>query len=491
MEISINALTERTEDFLRQWAGARYRHQAGVGKRPLLAKLIEEFPELTRHDTFLQVRQACENARIDADRKASLQRLLRLLAWIHPLGSAAASLDETAVELEKTVTSSLRTMPLADALGRIPDDGERERRHALERDTSDALWERQTPWARVIDATIHSSSQLGFHSVRAQYEALWGVPLQGWLEAAEKLLLTTEDAYRDLLGYALKRLDPQLKPQAARWHDLQHLGIAPWMREHFRTEELTPAVRRTLEDLGLHPNANGRLQTDTEDREGKASGAHVAVLQVPDEVRLTLSPRGGLQAYSEALSGFGEAQLWANGPRTGGPLEKRLPDPALVQAIRMLFSHFLSEEGWHKRFLRLPSPAAREAARIYAFTALAQLRASAALFPYALEVFSRGPVRPLAEEYEDRLARALCVGVPRGGFLLCIEGVDPERLRAATLEVALSDTLRERFNEDFWRNPSTGKWFEGFAGRVGTEATRPEPSGLTRASQRLVRVMGT
>ena len=97
----------------------------------------------------------------------------------------------------------------------------------------------------------------------------------------------------------------------------------------------------------------------------------------------------------------------------------------------------------------------------------------------------------LLGQYQDRLARALCVGVPRGGFLLNVEGVDPEHLRAATLEVGLSDSLRERFNEDFWRNPATGKWFELFAGRIGTDVTRPDPSGLTRASQRLVRVMGT
>ena len=70
-------------------SGARYRHQAAVGERPLLSKLIEEFPELTRQETFLQVRQAADHARIEADRKASLLRLLRLLAWPGSIRSAA------------------------------------------------------------------------------------------------------------------------------------------------------------------------------------------------------------------------------------------------------------------------------------------------------------------------------------------------------------------------------------------------------------------
>jgi hypothetical protein len=489
VEISINGLTERTEEFLSQLSQARHRQLAGLAPRQRLTKRVAEFPSLLREDTFLQVRQTAESPKTDAETKASLKRLLKFLAWGHALAASASSLDGCAEELERPITSSMRTMSLAEAISRLPDDLARERRHALERDLSEALWERHTAWARVIDSNIHSAAHLGFSSMRAQHETLTGIELQPWLDAAEKVLATTEDAYRDLLGYALKKLDPTLRPQTAHLHDVLHVGTGPWMRELFRSEDLLPAITRTFDDLEIPLNAQGRLLLDAEDREGKAPGAHVAAIRVPDEVQLIVDRRGGMDAAAELLAACGEAQLWARASRSAGILERRFPEG--VEGVRTLFANFTLEEAWLKRYLGLPSATAREAARIGAFTALASLRQAAALLPYALEVFSRGPVRPLAEEYEDRMARALGVSVPRGGFLLNLEGVDPVQLRGATHALTLSDALRERFNEDYFRNPATGAWFVDFAAKAGVDADRPVATNLLNASRRLVRLMGT
>ena len=487
MELSINALTERAEELLSRLANARYRHLAGLQPRQRLAKQLEDFGPLLQADSFLQVRQAIESPRTDAETKASLQRLLRFLAWGHQLKAAASSLDRRADELDRPITSSMRTMALSEALDRLPEDPERERRHALERDLTDALWERQTAWAQVIDSNIHSSAHLGFSSVRAQHESLTGIQLQPWLDAAQTLLTKTEDAYRDLLSYVLKRFDSQLKPQTAHWHDVLHASTAPWMQEHFREEDLVPAVTRTFEELGL---SLSRLPFDSEHRDRKAPGAHVFPIRVPDEVRISVSRQGGMHRCVELLATVGEAQLWAQSPRTAGVLDRRFPLPATVAAVRRLVSHFSLQEPWLKRYLRLPAATAREAARIGAFSALAALRREAAQLPYALEVFYRGPERALAEEYQDRMGRALGVSVPRGPFLLGIEEVASSQLEGATLEVALSDSLQERYNEDYFRNPATGTWFQQLAGRVGIDTEHAVAANLHRASQKLVRLMG-
>ncbi len=490
MEISINGLTERTEEFLSKLASARHRQLSGLGARQRLATQVEDFAALFRSDTFLQVREAIASPKTDEQSKVGLKKLLQFLSWGHALGAAASSLDGCALELEREITSSMRTMTLAEALHRLPEDTERERRHALERDVSDALWERHTAWARVIDANIHSSAKLGFPSVRAEHEAMTGIELKPWLEAAETLLAVTEDAYRDLLGYALKKLDVQLKPQTAHGHDVLHLATVPWMRDLFRQEDLLDAVMRTFDDLALPAK---RLQLDTAERDGKAHGVHVAAVRVPDEVHLTVSRRGGMDACAELLAGFGEAQLWARAPANTEVLDRRFPEVATVEAVRTLTGHFMLEEAWLRRYLKMPASSAREAARLGAFTALARLRQAAAMLPFSLEVYSRGPVRPLAEEYEDRMARALGVAVPKGGFLLGVEGVDPVHLRGVTLAVGLGDGLREKFNEDYFRNPATGAWFADFAARAGVanDSERPAAAHLGRASQRLVRLMGT
>jgi hypothetical protein len=142
---------------------------------------------------------------------------------------------------------------------------------------------------------------------------------------------------------------------------------------------------------------------------------------------------------------------------------------------------------------------AKEAARLFAFRQLFRMRWRAAMVSHGLSLYTRGPLRPLAEEYEDAMHRALHAGAPRGRFLYDIEpgwkGV--EALRACGLEALLQGTLKERFNEDFWRNPSTGRWLAGFCAPGQREnadqvalATGAAALSLTAAGQRLVAVMG-
>ena len=88
---------------------------------------------------------------------------------------------------------------------------------------------------------------------------------------------------------------------------------------------------------------------------------------------------------------------------------------------------------------------------------------------------------------------------PHAGFFLF--DVDPQLysaryLRGWALEARLQRTLRERFNEDFWRNPATGAWLRTLfarGGAVEAEALAHELSGqplsLPEAGARLVAVL--
>ena len=71
------------------------------------------------------------------------------------------------------------------------------------------------------------------------------------------------------------------------------------------------------------------------------------------------------------------------------------------------------------------------------------------------------------------------------------------RLDAYALEQPLRVLLRERFNEDFWRNPATGKWLTNFASHGQREdamqvakACGSETPSLAEAALHRVAVMG-
>ena len=109
-------------------------------------------------------------------------------------------------------------------------------------------------------------------SYLALREDVSGIELNKLAEAAAETLRLTEDAYRDVLGYVLKKVEPTLRPLPsgnARRHDLQAATQVPWMSGLFRREDLLPTVIRWLGEWGFHPAAEGRLRLDDEERPGR------------------------------------------------------------------------------------------------------------------------------------------------------------------------------------------------------------------------------
>jgi hypothetical protein len=500
MEISINAIVERVDAFLYERGSLMFRFQAGLAHELPLSRLHEDFAELSRIETFQRVREMLASPRTDGARKVGLKLLLHFLGDnLEDVRSAEA--HELIAQLLATApvpSGTGSTLPLAEALARLPDEPHRDRRSLLERESSALLWQHRSAWARRVEAALELAQELKAPSYTALREELTSVSIAGLVKSAEAALRTTADAWRDLLSYAIKRLG-ELAPDARpSFHDAKRAAQAPWMLELFRKDDLFPAVTRWLAELGLDPNAEGRLSFDSEERPGKRTGAYVAELRVPDELRLVAQPRSGFEGYAEVLRAFGRGLHHANASRTTPLLERRLGDSAVPRAVAALFENVLLDEQWHRRYLKVPQAQAREAARLFAFRQLLRFRRKAALLPYALELYARGPSDAMADDYQQRMQATLGVDVPKERFLYDVRPMllMVSVLRAWGLEALLFGKLRERFNEDFWRNPATGRWLKELSQRGqrddASEIARQLGSELTleAAGARLVKVMG-
>ncbi|HET9452389.1 MAG TPA: peptidase M3, partial [Aggregicoccus sp.] len=312
-----------------------------------------------------------------------------------------------------------------------------------------------------------------------------------------------EDAYRELLGYCLRKLDPLLRPLpagGAHRHDLQHALRAPWMEAagHFRREDLGPALRHFLTEMGFEGPAQRYIRVDDEAREGKAPRPFVAALRVPQDVRLVVRREGGLEALGSLLHEWGHALHLAHVDEKLPVELRRLGDASVTEGVASLFERLAADAGWLKRYLRMPTPAATDGARLAAFAALTVLRRHCAKLAYERTLCLRGASDERAEEYAEGQRRALHVE-PHAGFFLY--DVDPQLysaryLQGWALEVRLWRHLRERYNEDFWRNPAAGAWLRSVFARGGgltAEALASElhgqPLSLPEAGARLVAVL--
>ncbi len=243
-----------------------------------------------------------------------------------------------------------------------------------------------------------------------------------------------------------------------------------------------------MDAMGVDATAGGRVRYDVGDRPGKRARAFCAPVRVPDEVYLVLRPQGGAGDWRALLHELGHA-LHFGYTRADLPFEARWAgDASVTEAFAMLFDHLLHDGGWLLRSTELGRARVAEFRRSMAFEELHYLRRYAAKLRYELELYAalgaeRVDWSTVDDAYVEILGAATRMRYQRADAVV---DVDPRfyaarYLRAWQLQAVLSESLRERFDDDWWRNPRAGPalvdelWGDGQ--REGAEALAARVAG--------------
>jgi hypothetical protein len=144
------------------------------------------------------------------------------------------------------------------------------------------------------------------------------------------------------------------------------------------------------------------------------------------------------------------------------PFEFRhLGDNSITEGYAMLFDHRMKDAGWLKRYTELGASRTESFLRTAGFEELHYLRRYCATFVYETELYG-GTTSwdALPDLYVDRLTAATTFRYSTADAFV---DVDPRYysaryLRAWQLQSLLNETLVERYDEDWWRNPRAGPW---------------------------------
>jgi hypothetical protein len=496
VDFSLKTLVGQFDDDLFERASVAYRAASGLGSEPPRARPC---PELQNPELFIALGERLGSPRLDAQERGRLLLLRRFVARGFAdarAGSAQAHLD--GLLDSKTFLGGGHSLTIRAAQRAIPRESSSELRGAIEAGLNQALLEEQGAWARRVDALVQAAHELQL-SLTALVEFIQGRPLGSRVDATLPFLRHSEAAARDVLAYALRHIDSGLTVKVARHHDVQRAAWAPSLESVFRKEDLPHAITRCIGDLGLDLGVQSRLTVDTETRTGKSPEPRVFELRVPNQIRLVLTPAAGLPSYAGWLDAWGTALHRSHVNAVLPFVERRAGDPTIIRAFGQLFSSFLTDEEWLGRYLRLSSAQARDAARLAALSQLLERRRLCALAWCVRSLLERGPVPPLMDEYGERMADAWFGEAPRARLWLDVEpfGEALLELDAWRLSQSLRAHLRESFNEDYWRNPATGRWLLGLATR-GQDADafelctelRLEPPSLQACADETIGVLG-
>jgi hypothetical protein len=371
----------------------------------------------------------------------------RQIAWE---GSAVVKVDDGRVLQFETVSIEIGNTPDADDRHRI----EKARAKLVESELAPL---RREHFQREREITESLGLAADYNST---FELLSGVSLAGLKAECEQFLRDTEAIWNETLPAFAKSV---LNMRAADLTRADALALfrAREFDAYFPATEMETSIRKQVREMGIDPLAGGRITLDTGDREGKRSRAFCSPVRVPDEVYLVLRPHGGQTDWHTFLHELGHALHFAY-MRPDLAFEYRwLGDNSITEGYAMLFDHRMKDSGWLKRNTQLGAKNLEPFLRAAGFEELHYLRRYSAKLIYEIELYG-GQVSwdSLPDLYVDGLTRATTFQYGRADAFV---DVDPRYyavryLRAWQLQALIAETLVERYDEDWWRNPRTGPW---------------------------------
>ncbi len=453
--------------------------QARSGRKawPELASLYEAQSILDPSETLPVIERAIASA--DEEEERRLRRLLRWAAR-HHLEATSARLDDEFSYWRATakVETADAAIPVSQASAVIYSIGDRDVRRARQDARCRTLEEAVPLQLDRLSRWREAATELGYGGYREAVERLSGVNLPGLIHEARRILTETDDLYHDLLREELAgRLG--IGPEEAEGHDAGWLARMAWLDGTCVEGDVLGTFRKDLRDIGLPLEVGGHVTVEHESFPGPGMNASCAPVRIPDRIHLLITPTTTQAACVAMLGAVGQALHYAYTDDRLSFEDRALGDLAVVEAHGLLFAGLSLCGPWVRRVRGMGGTALEDYLRIVSLMDLYAVRKAAARLEFELELCDSEHPAIMGPDWADILHSGTGFRFDPRAFLERLGqrfGVG-HWLRGRMLAAQLERELRDRFDEDWYRNPQTGPfmgdWFaHGMRSNAATLATR-------------------
>ena len=462
--LSIERLRREGERFMEELSREYYEAHSGLKGSAELQPIYERYRAVLGTEALEVAREAFVGSAEQSEERRSARLLLD---WQVESQSSRelAPLDEREIAWEGDAVVQLgdgRQIPYQRAAIEIGNSTDRRERSMIEAARASLVARELAPLRRErLQRERDITEALGLaNGYNPSWELLSGISLAGLREECSRFLRDTQAMWDETFPSMVKR-GLGMEPRDVTRADALALFRAREFDGFFPAADMEPSIRRQVGEMGMDPTAQGRVRFDTGEREGKRSRAFCAPVRVPDEVYLVLRPHGGQTDWNTFLHELGHALHFAY-MRPDLPMEFRwMGDNSVTEGYAMLFDHLMQDAGWLARYTGLTKKTVPGFLRSAGFEELHFLRRYSAKLLYETQLFGGA----VSWEGAPDLYVELLTGATNFQYSAADAFVDVDNryyaaryLRAWQLQALFTETLVERYDTDWWRNPRAGPW---------------------------------
>lgn len=472
--------------FLKELSGRLFMEFSGGGKPgDGFAAIMRRFPDFGERELF----QSVWGSGPGEEEAAAGKRLAAsFLAHAFALSRSAGVEDGIAGVTSGTFSSGGKTLSLKSLRGELVRQPKRGERELAIKAAKPSLEKLNTLLRKKLDAVTEAARDLGFGDYGELAEKTAG-PGAGDAGAAREFLSDTEYASRDLLKWFLsRRMD--LKLSRAEEHDVAFFLNSGELRGLFPARDMLSFLRPILDALGIVPE--GGITYDGGRKPGKISDGFSIPLDPPLRAGLSIYTVGSVRDYEHFPGSLGRMLSYMFTEREDYAEFRWLRDAAAESVFDSLFRSLVHEPKWLAKYLRIDEGG--DFRRLLGLRRLMSARRVAGLSIYEADLLKNSETAAMPEHYGRIMGSALHCRIDADGYLGPLTmPVRPSFIfRGAAAAPALSNYLKERFDEEWWRVPGAGEFLKGLwrdGGRITFDVLSGRTAGPPRGGEYLRRVI--
>jgi hypothetical protein len=237
------------------------------------------------------------------------------------------------------------------------------------------------------------------------------------------------------------------------------------LKSEFPKMDLKALARKSLEEMSI--DLDGNIKVDLSNRNGKTSCPFCFPIEVPQNIMLSVYPIGGVEDYEAFFQAIGIGLLY----RYRNPEDefefRRLTESASEEVFGFLFRNLLLQPKWLRRYLKLD--AGSDFLKFLYLEQLMTVRFYSGKLIYELSLHKDEDFRSKSDFYKQTLKEATLSDHSEADYL---DNLIPffhtaSYLRGWSIEAELKWYLREKFDQEWWREKKAGDFIRNMWSRVG------------------------